>query len=113
MSNEDKILRAVESKPEILHESDDFVVINKPAGWLSIPAREPKATDLVVSGFLATSKSLTPFIVHRLDRFTSGVMMIAKNKEAHRLANSWFEKRIVKKIYHFLASPPPSRRAGG
>jgi 23S rRNA-/tRNA-specific pseudouridylate synthase len=111
MSNEDKILRAVESKPEILHESDDFVVINKPAGWLSIPAREPKATDLVVSGFLATSKSLTPFIVHRLDRFTSGVMMIAKNKEAHRLANSWFEKRIVKKIYHFLASPPPSRPA--
>lgn len=97
--------------PRIILESDDFVFIDKPAGWLSIPAREPKATDLVVSDWVRTALSLTPFLVHRLDRFTSGVMMLAKNKESHRLANSWFEKRIVKKTYHFLASPPPSRPA--
>ncbi len=54
---------------------------------------------------------MTAFIVHRLDRFTSGVMLIAKTKEFHRTANTWFEKRIVKKTYHFLASPPPSRPA--
>ncbi len=101
----------MEPSLEIIHDSDDFVVINKPAGWLSIPARKPEATDLVVSEFLARSRSLTPFIVHRLDRFTSGVMMVAKTKEFHRIANDWFLKRTVKKTYHFLASPPPSRPA--
>jgi len=98
-------------EPAILFETDDFIVIDKPPSWLSIPAREPKTTDLVVGEWLARAKGLSPLPVHRLDRFTSGVMMIAKNPEAHRLGNSWFEDREVKKVYHFIASPPPSRPA--
>jgi tRNA pseudouridine32 synthase/23S rRNA pseudouridine746 synthase len=108
--NEDKLGPAVNSEPVVLQETDDFIVIDKPPGWLSIPAREPKATDLVVSGFLSAA-GMTPLMIHRLDRFTSGVMIVAKNPAFHRTANSWFEKRIVKKTYHFLASPPPSRPA--
>ncbi len=108
--NEDKLL-IVEQTPEILFENDDFVGINKPAGWFSVPAREPKPSDLVVSHWLREGPIGAAFMIHRLDRFTSGVMLIAKNDRAHRQGNLWFEKRIAKKIYHFLASPPPSRPA--
>lgn len=58
-----------------------------------------------------TAPRSTPFTVHRLDRFTSGIILYAKTAEAHEQANQWFQDRTVKKIYHFLASPPPSRPA--
>ena len=96
------------STPLIVFESDDFLVLDKPPGWLSVPAREPKESDRVVGQWVWDEKKVKPYIIHRLDRFTSGVLILAKNDTAHRLGNLWFEKRIAKKIYHFLASPAPS-----
>ena len=88
------------------------MVVNKPAGWLSVPAREPKTTDLVMSHWLRDkSQSGEAWVVHRLDRYTSGIMLFAKTEISQKTGNAWFENREVKKIYLFLASPPPSRPA--
>ena len=97
--------------PGILHQSADFLVLDKPAGWLSIPAREPKPTDRVVSHWVTEITGLQSFVLHRLDRFTSGVMIFALHAEAHRIGNSWFREKKAKKVYQFLASPPPSKPA--
>lgn len=97
---------------EILFKNDDFVVINKPAGWLSIPAREPKPSDQVVTLSLRNLEHVgSAWPVHRLDRFTSGVMLIALSEEAQRKGAMWFQNREVKKVYHFFACPTPSRPA--
>ena len=103
-------------QPSVLFEDQDFIVLDKPAGWFSIPGRDPGSEVPVLSSWLARHLNLgaeptNPFIVHRLDRFTSGVILFAKNTESHKKANAWFLKREVKKVYHFLASPPPSRPA--
>jgi 23S rRNA-/tRNA-specific pseudouridylate synthase len=91
-------------------ENEKFLVVGKPAGWLSIPAREPKPTDAVISHWLRM-RADDIRVVHRLDRFTSGVMLFAKSVDAQREGSIWFEKRIVKKIYKFLAQNPPTRPA--
>jgi 23S rRNA-/tRNA-specific pseudouridylate synthase len=100
--------------PRILFENESYWLVDKPAGWLSVPGREPKPGDPVVTGWLreiGAAAGVEPFTVHRLDRFTSGIMLYAKTAAAHQQANQWFQDRTVKKIYHFLASPPPSRPA--
>lgn len=106
--------------PHIVFENDDYWVIEKPAGWLSVPARHPQASDHVLTDWLSqaasSNVSRSPdsprvFTVHRLDRFTSGVMLYAKSEAAHEQANAWFMNRTVKKIYEFLAAPIPSRPA--
>jgi 23S rRNA-/tRNA-specific pseudouridylate synthase len=96
--------------PELFYQNQDYLVVGKPSGWLSVPAREPKPDDAVMSHYLRTySDDLR--VVHRLDRFTSGVMIFAKSESAQKEASKWFEKRIVKKVYHFLATPAPTRPA--
>jgi 23S rRNA-/tRNA-specific pseudouridylate synthase len=101
----------VTSPPAVLFESDEFLAVEKPQGWLSIPAREPRADDQVLSHWLIENMGSPIYVIHRLDRFTSGVMLFARSEKAHRLGNVWFQNRLVKKTYHFLASPPPTRPA--
>ncbi len=101
----------MEPTPGILFENEDFVALDKPPGWFSVPARHPTPSDRVVSLWLRESAIGSAYMIHRLDRFTSGVMLVAKNPAAHRKGCAWFEKRVAKKIYLFLASPPPSRPA--
>lgn len=99
--------------PRIVFENESYWLVEKPAGWLSVPGREPKPTDQVVTKWLASiaPKGVEPFTVHRLDRFTSGIMLYAKSASAHEEANQWFQDRAVKKIYRFFASPVPTRPA--
>ncbi len=82
---------------EILHEDDALVVVNKPPGLLTLPDRFAAAKPSVL-GFL-NKKYGKIFTVHRLDRETSGLLVFAKNEEAHRLLSIAFEKREVDKIY--------------
>jgi 23S rRNA pseudouridine1911/1915/1917 synthase len=82
--------------PEILFENEDFIVLNKPAGLLSVPDRKqssPSLKDLLIERYGQI------FTVHRLDRGTSGVIVFAKNARTHRYLSGIFEKREVKKIY--------------
>jgi 23S rRNA pseudouridine955/2504/2580 synthase/23S rRNA pseudouridine1911/1915/1917 synthase len=94
--------------PEILFENEDFIVLNKPAGLLSVPDRKqssPSLKDLLIERYGQI------FTVHRLDRGTSGVIVFAKNARTHRYLSGIFEKREVKKIYLGLVTgslPDPS-----
>lgn len=81
---------------DIIFENDDFVVINKPAGMLSIPDRtqsEPSLKDLLAERYGKI------FTVHRLDRETSGIILFAKNEETHKYFSKKFEEREVEKYY--------------
>jgi 23S rRNA pseudouridine1911/1915/1917 synthase len=86
----------VKIAPEILFENEDFIVINKPPGLLSIPDREGKETSLKQ---LLQDKYGEIFTVHRLDRETSGIIVFAKNAETHKYLSQAFEDRSVEKYY--------------
>ena len=94
---------------EILYDDVDIVVVNKPAGMVVHPAAgNPSGT--LVNALLHHIKDLSgiggeirPGIVHRLDKGTSGVMVVAKNDDAHRELTRQFHDREVEKEYVALA----------
>lgn len=94
---------------EILYEDDDVVVVNKPAG-LTVHPGAGNYDESLVHGLLYRCKNLSgiggverPGIVHRLDKGTSGAMVIAKNDKAHQALSLQFQNRDVEKEYLALA----------
>lgn len=83
-------------KPDILFEDDQLVVANKPAGLLSIPDRFGNKDSLLA---LLERKYGKVFIVHRLDRETSGIICFALNETAHRHLSLQFEHHTADKFY--------------
>lgn len=81
----------------ILFENDDLIVVNKPPFLTSLDEREGGEVNLLR---LARQYSADAQICHRLDKETSGALIIAKNPEAYRLVSMQFERRKVSKIYH-------------
>lgn len=92
----------------ILHDDPDFVVIDKPAGLVVHPGAGHAGGTLVnallhhVRDLSGVGGELRPGIVHRLDRGTSGVMVVAKNDRAHRELSRQFHDREVVKEYMAL-----------
>lgn len=84
----------------IVHEDDDIIVIDKSAGLLSLPDRFD--TTLPNVRTLLSEKFEHAFIVHRLDKFTSGVMVIGKTAESHRHLSEQFGSHTVQKYYHAI-----------
>ena len=95
---------------DVLGEMEDFLFINKPAGLLSIPDRY----DPTILNVLRWIKDLNSnyLLAHRLDKETSGIMIIAKNAEAHKHIQLAFENRRVKKTYYALVRGSPSEDNG-
>ncbi|MGC4037404.1 MAG: RluA family pseudouridine synthase [Chitinophagaceae bacterium] len=85
--------------PEIIYENENFIVLNKPSGLLSIPDREGKEISLKM---LLLEKYGNIFTVHRLDRDTSGIIIFAKDEDTHKHLSTQFEERTTKKIYNGL-----------
>lgn len=85
---------------EIIYEDQDMVVVNKPPKLLSIPGRQYEEEKSVYS--ILAKKYAPLFIVHRLDKQTSGVLCFAKNAEAHKNLSLQFENRTTNKVYHAL-----------
>jgi len=83
-------------KEMVIFENDDFVAINKPSGLLSVPDREGKEISLKTLLQEEYGRMLT---VHRLDKDTSGLIVFAKNEEAHKHLSKQFEERQTEKIY--------------
>jgi 23S rRNA pseudouridine955/2504/2580 synthase len=81
----------------IIFENEDFVAVNKAAGLLTIPDRHDE-TQLSLYKILSGHYPKI-FIVHRLDRDTSGLVLFAKNQASHRYLSQLFEKRNIEKIY--------------
>ncbi|MDN3579930.1 RluA family pseudouridine synthase [Mucilaginibacter flavus] len=81
----------------ILFENDDVIVVNKPPFLSSLDEREGGEVNLLrlAKGYWDDAQ-----ICHRLDKETSGALIIAKNPEAYRSVSMQFEKRKVKKVYH-------------
>ena len=93
----------------IILETDDFIVLNKPAGLLSIPDREGK--DISLKKMLI-EKYGSIFTVHRLDKETSGLIVFAKNEESHKFLSKQFEDRSTTKIYQGLVIGSPAEKKG-
>lgn len=90
---------------EVLHEDDDLLVINKPRGMVVHPAAGNWSGTLV-NALLGRGEAFSraggedrPGIVHRLDKDTSGVMVVAKNDRAHHQLAKQFQERKVEKRY--------------
>lgn len=83
---------------EILYEDDDMLVANKPAGLLVIPDRF-NADLASLNKVLERQLGQQIWVVHRLDRDTSGVICFAKNEQAHKYLSGLFEAHEVGKFY--------------
>jgi 23S rRNA pseudouridine1911/1915/1917 synthase len=122
------IVRIPEQKPSTLepepmalamvYEDDDLLVIDKPAGLVVHPSAG-HATGTLVHGLLAHAPDMRgvgdeqrPGIVHRLDKDTSGLIVIAKHDRAHRLLQKQFQARTVKKRYVALVEGKLAKREG-
>lgn len=91
---------------EIIYEDENFAVINKPRGMVVHQASSYRANDTLVNALLFRLKDLSsingvirPGIVHRLDKDTTGLLVIAKNDEAHRSLQSQIAAKTAKRIY--------------
>lgn len=110
---------------EIIYEDSDLVIINKPSGLLTHPRNESDANESVVSWFIELYPEcakvvddfvgddedidyqkyakIRPGIVHRLDKETSGVLVLAKNKQALQYIKSQFQNHTIQKTYLALS----------
>lgn len=92
-------------RPEIIYQDDDVIVVNKPAGMIAHPKpgkEEPSLAGTFVSE-VVDSRPMRPGIIHRLDRDTSGVMILARNPQARSHLEAAFRARRVEKVYWALA----------
>ncbi len=87
----------------ILYDDAAIIVVEKPGGLLAVPGRGPDKQDCLVSRLrhLFADLPCQP-AVHRLDMYTSGVMILARHKAAHRHLSRQFEKRLPEKKYMAL-----------
>ncbi|WP_448211837.1 bifunctional tRNA pseudouridine(32) synthase/23S rRNA pseudouridine(746) synthase RluA [Colwellia sp. MEBiC06753] len=98
VANPDFIYRPPKSPYlEIIYQDDDLVVLNKPSGLLSVPGRLPEHQDCLQNRVASVLPTAT--IVHRLDMATSGIILMALNKNAHVSISRQFEKRQTSKTY--------------
>lgn len=88
-------------KPDILFEDEHIVVLAKPAGLLTLPDRFDMQLHNVRA--LLQERYGEIFIVHRIDRETSGVLLCCKTAEAHKILSEQFESRSIRKVYHAIA----------
>jgi len=94
----------------IVYEDDCLVVVNKPAELLSVPGIQIQ--DSVYTRLQAAFGNIEPLIIHRLDMSTSGLLVVAKTKEAHKHIQRQFLKRTVIKRYTALLSKVISGEEG-
>ncbi|MBQ8989131.1 MAG: RluA family pseudouridine synthase [Prevotella sp.] len=94
--------------PEIIYEDEAMAVVNKPSGLLSVPGR---AEDYSVATW-AREKWSDAIPAHRLDMWTSGLLVIAKTKEVYTNLQEQFVKRTVRKRYIAVLDGVPSQQEG-
>ncbi|MBK7231581.1 MAG: RluA family pseudouridine synthase [Saprospiraceae bacterium] len=96
--------------PDLIFENEDMVIIDKPAGLLSIPDRfdlnKPNAHQIL------TQQGKTVFTVHRIDKDTSGLLIFAKNSQTHRSLSLLFEEQKIQKTYLAIVHGKPPFEEG-
>lgn len=108
-----KLVKLINIEPvninlDIIFENEDFIIINKPSGMVVHPAPGHKG-DTLVNALLYHFKNLSningeirPGIVHRIDKDTSGLLVIAKNNETHNYFSNLLKKHEIKRKYHAI-----------
>lgn len=101
---------------EILYEDEALIVVNKPVGLLVHPSHSEKSgtllNGLAYHFWQTAGEAIKPGLIHRLDRNTSGVIVLAKTLRAHRTLSKHFHERWVKKFYLALVSGRVERDTG-
>ena len=102
-------LKPYKYKLDIIYEDDDLIVLNKPAGIVMHPGAGNFDNTIVnalmnynQNSLSSIGDELRPGIVHRIDKNTSGLIVIAKNNQAHEHLSSQFSKHTIKRIYQLL-----------
>ncbi len=96
--------------PHILHVDDDLLVVDKPAGLLSVPGRGDDKQDCLVSRLRQDFPEA--LAVHRLDMSTSGLLVLARHADMHRALSRLFEIRQVDKQYLAIVDGLPVADGG-
>ncbi len=103
---------------DVLYEDDDLIVINKAAG-MTVHAGAGNVSGTLVNALLGRGQALSrggdplrPGIVHRLDKETSGVILVAKNDAAHAKLGEAFRKRVIQKTYIALVQGVLGEKSG-
>ena len=106
-------LQAEQIPLEIIFENEDLMVVNKPAGMVVHPGAGHSSHTLVNAALAhapdmaGISGEISPGVVHRLDKDTSGLILIAKNDQAHQYLQEQFKSRKVHKTYLALVDGHP------
>jgi pseudouridine synthase, rluA family len=96
---------------DIVYEDRDLAVIVKPSGMLTVPGRSKKQSVETILRQRWNDND-TPIIVHRLDMATSGLLVVARNKEAHKHLQAQFKAKMVRKRYIALLDATVLNRVG-
>jgi 23S rRNA pseudouridine1911/1915/1917 synthase len=110
-------------EPQIIYEDKNFLAINKPAGLMAHGTKHTKQShertvvDWLVEHYpqvktVGDDPAMRPGIVHRLDKATSGIMLIAKTQEHFEYLKSLFQKHGIKKTYYAVVRGVPKKREG-
>lgn len=94
--------------PDIVFDHDDFCVLNKPAGWTI--QRDREAPSLLE--WLGESYNVKPYPVHRLDKPTTGLVLVAKSSLASSELSQQFQNRSVQKTYLAISDLKPKKKQG-
>ena len=102
---------------QVLYEDESLLVINKPPGLVVHPAAG-HADNTLVNGLLhrypdmSTLEGGRPGIVHRLDKDTSGILLVARTEQVQALLSAAFKERKISKTYHALLLRSPAEKSG-
>ena len=100
--------------PKILYDDEEIIVVEKPSGLLSVatPKRESDTMFDRVRQWSQSTKRKRVYLVHRLDRETSGCLLFAKSPETRLFLQSQFQKRTIERIYHAVVSGKLPTKSG-
>lgn len=101
-------------EPVILYEDESLIVVNKPAGLLSVatPKGDPDTMFDRVLKWSSKTYSSRVHLVHRLDRETSGCLLLAKSTKAKEILQAQFKNRTIERIYHAVVFGKPNSESG-
>jgi 23S rRNA pseudouridine1911/1915/1917 synthase len=101
-------------QPRVVWSDDELAVVDKPAGLVVHPGAARPSGTLVdaLAGILGGGEEQRRGIVHRLDRDTSGLLVVARNEETHRALSGLVRRRELERVYLALVQGVPRSRAG-
>jgi RluA family pseudouridine synthase len=91
---------------EVLYADGNFLVVNKPSGLATVPGSWEEESTSLLEVLEADYGRL--WVVHRLDKVTSGLVVFARNAETHRLLSMQFERHETHKLYHTIVDGVPA-----